>query len=77
MENLPFASAILKIIQFVPFITNALLYLNIVFYIGLSVYGVMKGRKGIIWFVPYLYNFVDKYIHRKKATKNTDKKLNP
>ena len=64
-ENLPIVSRFLKIFQFVPFITNALMYLNVITLLLASAYGAWQASRAKSWVVPYLYKFMDEKIFKR------------
>ena len=64
LENIPVFSHLLKLIQFIPFVTNALMYMFSILFILLSAYGALQGFREKTWLTPYLYQFFDKYLSR-------------
>ena len=72
-ENLPVVSRFLKIFQFVPFITNALMYLNVIMLLLTSAYGAWQASRAKSWFVPYLYKFMDEKIFKRVRTTSRKK----
>lgn len=70
LENIPVLSDILKFIMAIPYITNALIYLNILMLIVFSIYGIFKANKGIKWKVPYVVDFINNKKILKKNLVN-------
>ena len=66
LENIPLISHLLKAIQFIPHITNALLYINVVAFLILSFMGAMKGLNKKAWSIPVLNGLLDKYIFKQR-----------
>ncbi len=75
-ENIPIISSFLKIFQFVPFVTNALMYLNITIFILTSTFGAWNAYKEKQWVVPYLYKFVHQTILKGSAHSKSNKNIN-
>ena len=69
LENIPFISHILKAIRFIPHITNALLYTNIVAFIVFSFIGIFKALKNNKWSTPLLNSFIEKYLLKSEKNK--------
>lgn len=72
LTNLPGISTILRLTLFVPFVTNAMLYLAVVALLTLSLTGSWKAYRGKEWRVPFLFDFIEKTILKKKDTDNKD-----
>ena len=64
LENFPLISDLLKLFQFIPFVTSALMYVNSILLVFASVYGAWQGYQEKTWFTPYLYQFFDKCLSR-------------
>lgn len=65
LENLPLISTILKGIQFVPFITDAVMYLNVVGLLVLSVYGAVQSSNKKEWRVPVIFAVMHRLFNSK------------
>ena len=62
LENIPVVSTLLKVILFIPNITNAISYLNVVTLLTFSIYGAIEGSQGRIFRTPYLFDLFDSTI---------------
>lgn len=64
LENFPLVSHFLKLINFVPDMTNAFHYLNWALLLILTAQGIKKTIQNKEWKIPYIYEFIEHY--RKK-----------
>lgn len=64
LENLPIIEWILGLIQFKPNMTNAIMYLDIIFLLGFSIYGAVQAYSGKPFKVPYLSALFQKIRNR-------------
>ncbi|RME91940.1 MAG: hypothetical protein D6767_04185 [Candidatus Hydrogenedentota bacterium] len=62
LENLPLISGILKLIRFVPYMTNAFMYLDVMFLLALSSYGVIEAIGGREFKAPIVYDLGEKFL---------------
>jgi uncharacterized membrane protein len=70
--NMPLISTILKATLFIPVMTSAIMYIDIIFIIASSIYGAIKAYNLKTWETPYIYVFFNKYskkafVNRKKS----------
>jgi len=68
-EFLPILSQLLGMIQFVPYMTDAIKYINIMGLLVLSVMGAIQANAGKLWTVPYLYDFFNKMVNKSSDNK--------
>ena len=62
LENLPLISAILRGVQFVPIITNAIMYVNTIALIIVSIYAALQAKQGLTWRIPILFNIFNSFF---------------
>ena len=76
IENLPIISSFLKVLQFVPFVTNALMYLNVIVFLVISSIGAWNAHQKKVWMTPFLYKFINekifKGLNRSKKGNNAE-----
>ncbi len=63
-ENLPIISSFLKVLRFVPFVTNALMYFNVIIFLLASAVGVWKAYQKKMWTTPFLYKFISENMFK-------------
>lgn len=70
LENLPLVSFILKAIQFIPYMTNAFMYLDVMLLIALSSYGAIEASQSREFKAPWLYELGEVLVENRDSGKN-------
>ncbi len=68
-KNLPALSTILKLVLFIPYITDAITYLAVVGFVLISLTGAWKAHNRSLWKVPLLNDLFETVFLKKNSNK--------